>query len=190
MRRALVLAAVVVAGCFLPSPPEPPRHFAPGLPDPRPPAAAPAPGGVRLGVVTSPLHLRELMTWRRSEVEFGFYEQRRWAELPSTYVERALARELFAVQRMPDAAGADVPVVNATLTAFEEVLTPVHEARVGLAVGVAEPGCVRLRRTFEASRPLDGDDPVAVARAVGLALDEVVQAAGEAVRQAIARPCR
>mgnify|MGYP003694404111 CR=1 FL=1 len=36
-----------------------------------------------------------------SEVEFGFYEQRRWAELPATYVERgARARALRATVRI------------------------------------------------------------------------------------------
>jgi hypothetical protein len=186
-----LLVVVAFSGCFLPSPPEPPRFFSPSAPaEPRPPAARPAASGARLAIVRSPLHLREQMTWRRSGVEYGFYEQRRWAELPGTYVERALARELFAVQRIPNAGGPDAPVVTAELTAFEEVLAPAHEARVALVVTVADSHCVRLRRNLAASSPLDDDDPVAVARGIGAALDEVVQAAGEAVRQALAGRCR
>ena len=175
-----------LAGCFLPAPPASPRYFAPDVPAAAHPAAtAPAPAAVRLGVVRSPLHLREQMTWRRSDVEYGFYDQRRWTELPSAYVERALVRELFAAG-VPATPAADGPVLTAEVRAFEEVLAPVHEARVAVAVELGDARCVRLRRTFAASRPLDGDDPTAVARGVGEALDEVVRAIGEAVRQALA----
>jgi hypothetical protein len=188
VKAVIVLVVVALTGCILPSPPEPPRYFAPSAAELRSPVASAARTGARLAIVRSPLHLREQMTWRRSEVEYGFYEQRRWAELPGTYVERALERELFAVQRIPSG-GPDAPVVTAELTAFEEVLAPVHEARVGLIVSVTDARCVRLRRSFSASSPLDGDDAVAVARGVGVALDDVVRAAGHAVREALARPC-
>jgi hypothetical protein len=191
VRAVALLVVIACAGCFLPSPPAPPRYFAPSEPaEPRPPTPTPAATGARLAIVRSPLHLREQMTWRRSDVEYGFYEQRRWAELPGTFVERALARELFVVQRIPSGGGPDAPIVTAELIAFEEVLAPAHEARVGFVLTVADSRCVRLRRSLVASSPLDGDDPVAVAHGVGLALDEVVRTAGEAVRQALASPCR
>jgi ABC-type uncharacterized transport system auxiliary subunit len=182
--RGVVLAALLgLAGCFLPDPAPPPRYFTPGAPDaPRDRAAA----AVRLGVVESPLHLREAMTWRRSEVEYGFYDQRRWTELPATYVERALARELFpAGTSIPTAP--DLPLVNVEVRAFEEVVEPIHEARVAVAVVLADGRCIRLRRTFDAARPLDGDEPAAVARGVGEALDEVVRSAGDAIRDALVR---
>jgi ABC-type uncharacterized transport system auxiliary subunit len=188
--KALALLVVVTcAGCLLPSPPEPPRYFSPSEATPRPPVASPAAPGARLAIVRSPLHLREQMTWRRSQVEYGFYEQRRWTELPGSYVEKALAHELFVVQRISTAAGPDAPVVTVDLNAFEEALAPVHEARVAFTVTVAEPRCVRLRRSLSAASPLDGDDPVAVARGIGAALDDVVREAGVAVREALARPC-
>ena len=181
MRVVVLVASLALAGCLLPDPPALPRYFTPASPagNARPPVA------VRLGIVRSPLHLREAMTWRRSDVEYGFYEQRRWTELPATYVERAIARELFGDGAV--ATSADVPVVNGELRAFEEVLQPVHEARVALAVEVADARCLRLRRTFVASRPLDGDDPGAVAHGIGEALDEVVHTAGEAIRTAVSR---
>lgn len=183
MRAVVLAASLALAGCLLPDPPALPRYFTPAGPTgdaARPPVA------VRLGIVRSPLHLREAMTWRRSDVEYGFYEQRRWTELPATYVERALARELFAADA-PLATALDAPIVNAELLAFEEVLAPVHEARVALAVEVADARCSRLRRTFVASRPLNGNDPGAVAHGIGEALDEVVRATGEAIRTAVAR---
>jgi ABC-type uncharacterized transport system auxiliary subunit len=187
---AVVALAVGLAGCLFPDPPAPPRYFAPDTPTARSPVDASPPTGVRIGIVRSPLHLREMMTWRRSDVEYGFYEQRRWTELPSAYVERALERELFGVQRIPPGNGPDAPVVTAELIAFEEVVAPAREARVAIAVTLAGPRCARVRRTFAAARPLEGDDPVAVARGIGEALDEVVAAAGRTVRDALGRGCR
>jgi ABC-type uncharacterized transport system auxiliary subunit len=183
--EAIVLLVVGLAGCLFPTPPDPPRYFAPdsGASMPREsPARAVV---VQLAPVRSPLHLRELMAWRRSEVEFGFYEQRRWTELPATYVERALARELGAVGREPTAGAPAAPLVSVELRLREE-LAPVREARVALAVTVIDGSCVRLRQTFAASRPLATGDPTAIARAIGEALDEVVQATGTAVRMAVA----
>ena len=182
MRSFLVCAVVVLAGCLLPDPPASPRYFTPVAGDVD---ATRAPVAVRLGFVRSPLHLREAMTWRRSDSEYGFYEQRRWTELPSTYVERALTRELFAADE-PVATTPEAPLLSAEVRAFEEVLTPAHEARVALAVELADAKCVRLRRTFVSARPLQGDDPNAVAHGVGDALDEVVRAIGAAVRSALA----
>ncbi len=181
MRSALV-SLVLLAGCLLPNPPPSPRYFAPVAPDGDAPRA---PVAVRMGFVRSPLHLREAIAWRRSDAEYGFYEQRRWTELPATYVERALARELFAADE-PVATAPDAPLLSAELRAFEEVLKPVHEARVALAVEVNDAKCVRLRHTFVAARPLDGDDPAAVAHGIGEALDEVARATGVAVRSALA----
>jgi len=182
MRGVVLVVAVALAGCLLPDPPAPPRYFTPSAAAGE---AARPPVAVRLGFVRSPLHLREAMTWRRSDVEYGFYEQRRWTELPATYVERALVRELFAADE-PIATAPEAPLLSAELRAFEEVLSPAHQARVALAVELADAKCVRLRRTFEASRPLDGDDAAAVAHGIGEALDEVVRSTGDAVRAALA----
>jgi hypothetical protein len=172
-----------LGGCsILPVPPPPPRYFTPATAgaDPTQPPVA-----VRLGIVRSPLHLRESITWRRAD-ELGFYEQRRWAELPATYVERALARELYASDRPYHGIADGAPLVTVELRAFEEVLAPVHEARVALLVQMADARCVRIRGTFVAVRPLGADDPAALARGIGEALDEVARAIGVAVRRAVA----
>jgi ABC-type uncharacterized transport system auxiliary subunit len=176
----------VLAGCLLPKPPPSPRYFAPG-----PAAGEPegSPVGVRLGVVRSPVYLREQMTWRQSDVEYGFYEQRRWTELPSTYVEQALTRELSPTGRPAAGDPADVPLVTGSLLAFEDVLAPVHEARVALEVALNAERC-RSRWTFAATRPLTNDDPAAFAHAIGEALDDVAREVGIAVRRAVAEPGR
>ena len=182
---ATVVLFLGLAGCLFPAPPDAPRYFSPDgwtAPSDSPPRAV----GVQLAPVRSPLHLREMMAWRRSDVEFGFYEQRRWTELPATYVERALARELGAVGREPTTGSPAAPLVTAELRAFEEELAPEHAARVALAVTVIDGSCVRLRQTFAATRPLATNDPTVIARTIGEALDEVVQATGTAVRSAVA----
>jgi ABC-type uncharacterized transport system auxiliary subunit len=184
MRNDTILAlALLLGGCLLPTPPAAPRYFTPATPASDAPRA---PVAVRFGSVRSPLHLREEMTWRRSEVEYGFYDQRRWTELPATYVERALARDLLGDERGSIAMAPGAPVLTAELRAFEEVLAPVHEARVAVEVEVTDGACVRLHRTFAASRPIDGADAAAVARGIGEALDEVARTAGDAVRRALA----
>jgi ABC-type uncharacterized transport system auxiliary subunit len=182
MSSRWVVAVVLLAGCLLPTPPAPPRYFAPILP---PSNADGAPAAVDLASVRAPLHLREQIAWRRSDVEYGFYEQRRWTELPSTYVERALSRELFGGGEPLLATGSNLPVLRVEVRAFEEVLAPAHEARVAIALELVDGGCVRLRRVVAASRPLDGDDPLAVVHGIGDALDDVAHAAGGAVRDAL-----
>jgi uncharacterized lipoprotein YmbA len=188
VRQTALAAAVVLTGCLLPAPPDPPRYFTPiGAADDAPPPPPPARRmpAIRLAPVRAPVYLRELMTWRRSNVEYGFYEQRRWAELPAVYVERALARELFVVQGIPESGAADAPLVAIELRSFDEVLSPAHEAVVALDVTLARNGCVLLRRDVEARRSLVGDDPVAIARGVGEALDEAARTTGDAVRRAL-----
>jgi ABC-type uncharacterized transport system auxiliary subunit len=183
MSSPWVAAMVVLAGCLLPTPPAPPRYFAPVLP---PSNADGAPAPVDLASVRAPLHLREQIAWRRSDVEYGFYEQRRWTELPSTYVERALSRELFGGGEPPMTTGSTLPVLRVEVRAFEEVLAPAHEARVAIALELVDGGCVRLRRVVAASRPLDGDNPLVVVHGIGETLDDVAHAAGDAVRAALA----
>jgi ABC-type uncharacterized transport system auxiliary subunit len=182
-----VVASIVLAGCLLPTPPPAPRYFAPVLP---PSSADGVPAAVDLASVRAPLHLREQIAWRRSDVEYGFYEQRRWTELPSTYVERALSRELFGGGEPLMPTGSTLPVLRVEVRAFEEVLAPTHEARVAIALELVHGGCVRLRQVVAASRPLDGDDPLAVVHGIGDALDEVAHTAGGAVRTALAERTR
>jgi ABC-type uncharacterized transport system auxiliary subunit len=178
-------AAILLTGCLFPAPPEAPRFYAPGNATAGTEAPTAQPIVARLAPVRSPVHLREAVTWRRSEVEYGFYEQRRWTELPAAYVERALVHELFAVTRAPVAVDAAAPLVSVEVVAFEDVLAPEHEARVAVAVTVVDGRCVRLRQTFGAARRLDDDDGATLARGIGEALDEVVAAAGSAIRSAV-----
>lgn len=173
------LAAIALAGCIF-RPTEPARFYRPAsaaLDDLEGRADEPAVTGaaVRLQTVRSAPFLRERVVWRVSTVEYGLYEQRRWFELPSRYVRRAL---VAAVQNDPGlhlVDDATAPRLEVELLAFDEVLSPRHEASVMLAVKLREGTRTRFDRTFAAQAPIASDDGGAMAEAMGKALDEVVQ---------------
>ncbi|HYV67372.1 MAG TPA: hypothetical protein VE964_14105, partial [Myxococcales bacterium] len=67
--------------------------------------------------------------------------------------------------------------------AFDDLLAPTHEANVALAVALEDPVRGRLlERTFSAQAGIGGDDPAAMARAMGQALDDVVAQVADAVK--------
>lgn len=162
------------------------RHF----------SAAPTPGVVtahaqkmpvlRLRHVDAAAHLRERMVWRSSEVEYGFYETRRWTELPGAMLEQALARELFETRGLRRTESALANSLDVELVAFEEWTGAEPAAHVAVVARLSDvEGTSRFERTFEASIAIERDDPAAVARAMSRALGEVVRAvASEVARRA------
>jgi ABC-type uncharacterized transport system auxiliary subunit len=191
--RALVVIAAIVGfgGCLFRTA-EPPRFYRPASTtlaaaddDDAPAAATGVP--VRVQSVRSAPFLRERMVWRASGVEYGLYEQRRWFELPTRYVRRALGTALDDTPgvRLGDAtapARLDVEIL-----AFDEVLAA-HHAHVVLAVKLRNGAETRLDRTFAAEAPIAGDDGSAVAEAMGRALDEVVREVATAAARTLAAP--
>jgi ABC-type uncharacterized transport system auxiliary subunit len=187
--RARLLAGLVVLGGCLFRTADPPLFFRPGSATLD--AVAPdesdrtAPGGfaIRLRGVQSESFLRERIVWRASDVEYGFYEQRRWIDLPAHYVERALKtriRETPGLRLTDDPRAA---VLHVDVLAFDDVLRPTHEANVALAVVLDETGHGRLlTRTFNARVGIDNDEPASLAKAMGQALDDAVAQVAEAVR--------
>ena len=169
----------LLCACLLGGRPEAPRYFRPGPParvesalDGAPGAGSTAPA-LRLHRVTSAAHLKERIVWRTSDVEFGFYDTRRWTELPAHYVEQRLSRQLFEVRGLRRATAGRAPLLEVEL--FEEVLTPRHQARLELRVLLFDrKGIARLERTFTTVEPIPGDDPVSVSRAIGRALNVLV----------------
>jgi ABC-type uncharacterized transport system auxiliary subunit len=141
---------------------------------------------VRLGSVRSAPFLRERIVWRASPVEYGLYEQRRWFELPSRYVRRALTATLQTtpgVVLSDDASGARLDV---EILAFDEVLSPTHEAHVALAATVRAGGEKRMDRTFASRVPIASADGAATAESMGKALDEAVKRVVTATAAALA----
>ena len=173
------LTALALTGCLFRST-EPARFYRPAstaLDDLEGAVDEPPPNGaaVRLQALRSAPFLRERIVWRVSEVEYGLYEQRRWFELPSRYVRRAL---VAAIQNDPGLHLVDdtaAPRLEAELLAFDEVLAPRHEATVMLAVKLRDGTRTRFDRTFAAEVPIAADDGAAMAESMGKALDEVVR---------------
>jgi ABC-type uncharacterized transport system auxiliary subunit len=182
MRRLLVgVSAVALSACALFRRPDAPRFF-----DPEPAARAGAPADpagavasvkvpVRLGPVRNSGYRRDRIVWRTSEVELGLYEDRRWTDLPSHYVERALARELYERRGMSRPGAKPAVTLLADVVAFDDVVAPTHEAYVAIFVTLVAPDQRQLLvREFTARSPVADSDPASVARAMGVALEDCV----------------
>src|SRR5262249_53693039 len=138
-----------------------------------------APLGVRAGGgrgrVGSSGSRGDRIVWRSSEVELGLYEDRRWTDLPSHYVERALARELYERRGISRTGAQPAVTLLADVVAFDDVVAPTREAYVAIFVTlVATAQRQLLAREFTARSRIAGGDPASVARAMGVALDDCV----------------
>ena len=186
--RLAIGLAFLIAACLAPRQPAEPRYFSPGFA----PAAAEAetradPSGpeLRLRRVTAADYLRRRMVWRRG-VEVGFYDLLRWTQPPASYVEARLAQELFEQRGLRRVTRPDAPSLTVELLTFDDVLEPAHEGVVELAVRLADQSQVALLdRSFVARRPVAGDGPEPVARALGEALSEAIGEVGAAVASAL-----
>jgi len=195
MRGAARLLAglAVLAGCLFRQP-DPPRFFRPGsatLDAVVPDAADPSLGDgipIRLRGVRSEPFLGERIVWRVSELEYGFYEQRRWIDLPAHYVERALRTRL---RETPGLRLTDDPravALHVDVRAFDDVLEPTHEAYVALAVALDDPTRGRLlTQSFSARVGIGHDDPASMAQSIGRALDDTVAQVADAVSVRLGR---
>lgn len=178
-RAWLAVAAVVVSGCVFHDAP-PPRYFAPpsALTAADDPPAAPARPTitVRLRRLRAANYLGEQIAWRVSDVERGLYEQRRWTEFPSRYVERAMVQALDRTPGVRRVESGHVATLDLELIAFDEILAPAHEADVEVVASLRDPDQAAVfERAFSARQSIPDADPAAAARAMGAALDGVVQ---------------
>lgn len=187
------LAALMLAGCLFRTA-EAPRFYRPasailadaGEEANTAPAATAAP--IRLHGVRSAPFLRERIVWRASSVEYGLYEQRRWFELPSRYVRRALTGALQAEPGLRLTDDVDAARLEVEILAFDEVLTPSHEAVVTLAATLRAGTEKRLDRTFSAQVAIADADGASMAESMGKALDEAVHKVVTATAKALAAP--
>ncbi len=173
MRHRLAIACGMLGllvACLATNDPAHIRYFAVEVPDPAP-SAPRTELRFRLRHASSAVHLRERMVWRRSEVEYGFAEDRRWTEAPITYVERALLDELVVARGLTRSEALSVPALDVELLAFDELLAPSHAARISFALRLITPdGSVLLDRTIVAQDPIEGRAAEAVAQAMSRAL--------------------
>jgi len=178
-RTSLLAFAVLTAtGCLFSNSP-PTRYFAPRseflLPKDAQPPIAPGETTIRVRHSRAPAY-GEAIVWRVSDVERGLYEQRRWTEFPSRYLDRAVVE---AIDRMPGMQTVDsgrVPTLDLELIAFDEVVAPERSAEVSVVASfnAADQSPV-FDRLFTARQPIPDTDPASTARAMGAALDDVVQ---------------
>jgi ABC-type uncharacterized transport system auxiliary subunit len=194
MRAIWIAVALLASGCIFRNAPEP-RFFRPESValDASPAASAASFDGPRVALRLRPVRgtplLRERIVWRASPVEYGLYEQRRWTELPASYVERALESALRATPgiRLTDDLGS--AVLRVEVIAFDEVLAPAGTAEVSLAVELADSDQHRvLDRMFTTEAPIADETPAAMAAAMGKALDRAVAAVATAVGERLRGP--
>jgi len=187
-RRLTLAFGLLLSACLSPRQAVEPRYFSAAGPAPTVSAAASAqPTGpeLRLRRVFAADYLRDRMVWRRG-VEVGFHDLLRWTEPPASYLEARVSQELFERRGLRRVIRPGAPSLAVELLAFDDVLEPVHEGVVAIAVLLVDRAQVaRLERTFRSSRPIEGDDPEAVARALGEALAEAVTELGAAVEAAL-----
>ncbi len=185
------LASVLLAGCLFRTA-DAPRFYRPAsaiLADAGEEAeTAPATTGVpiRLHGVRSAPFLRERIVWRASAVEYGLYEQRRWFELPSRYVKRALTSALQTEPGLRLSDDGDAARLEVEILAFDEILTPTHEAAVTLAATLRQGTDKRFDRSFSARVAIADTDGATMAAAMGQALDEAVHKVVKAAAKALA----
>jgi cholesterol transport system auxiliary component len=174
-------------GCALTSKAEAlsPRYFNPQLAAAPPSPAAAQPLELRLGQVSSASHLDERISYRISAAEVGFYEDRRWTEIPEAFLRRALERELFEERRLTRVVSGVAPVLDVELTALEEVRGKPARARVTLTVSLRDERRSLLERSVELEQPVSaraGEDPAQrLALTLALTLEQAVQTAGAEV---------
>jgi uncharacterized lipoprotein YmbA len=187
----VVLVLALAAGCFTRTAAEP-RFFRPDSAllgdvqagDPQPAPLQPM-RVVRLRAVDGAPFLGERVVWRSSALEYGFYEQRRWHELPASYVERALLAAFRKSARVRVAEDMHVPSLRIVVSAFDDVLAPKHVASVEATASLRDVhGELLLERPFAAEVAIGGDDPATMAMAMGGALDMVATQIADAVADA------
>lgn len=161
------------------------RYFTPEHVRPRLTGAADARGpALRLGRVTSGLHLREPIAYRDGTYEVGYYEDRRWTERPDLYVRRELGRVLFEEHGFRRVVSGDAPTLDVEVIAFEEVKTrELHAARVVVRVLLVSDR-VLLEDTITVDEPVAASAPIdevvsAMARALDGMSDRVAREVGQ-----------
>ena len=188
MRAGWMALVLLAGGCVFRDAGEP-RFFRPESTalDAAESASPGRPGTLlRLRAVRATPLLRERIVWRASSVEYGLYEQRRWTELPASFVERALQSALGATPGIQLTEAVGVATLRVEVLAFDEVLAPAHVAAVSVAVLLSDREQRRLfDRTFSAEEPIRDDGTAATATAMGKALDVVVAEVAEAVGDAL-----
>jgi cholesterol transport system auxiliary component len=192
LRVLLLASALAAVGCALTSKSVPMeiRYFEPEVPaatGSKPVPVADDPHGrprLRIGRVTASAHLRSRIVFRRSAVESGTYDDRRWTENPEAFVRRSLEAALFDDRRLLETLATRAPTLEVELVTFEEVRNgTARSGRVELAYTLYDDENVissgRLAVERAARSPEMGDVVVAISLAMNAATAELSRRVAE-----------
>ncbi len=188
-RSALVLllaAAAAAGGCALTNKGDPisPRYFSPAEPPPVEPPERADDLRLRLSRVRAGTHHKERIVFRDSAHEVGFHEELRWAELPETYLRRALERALFERRGIGRVTGGSAAMLEVELVDFAELRGDEPRVRVRVAALLHTRGRALWQQSITAEQPLSEDaedSPDLLAEAMGRALSDAVEQLAERV---------
>lgn len=145
---------------------------------------------LQLGQVSSASHLDERMAYRLSSAEVGFYDDRRWTELPEAYLRRALERELFEEQGLQRIITGGGPTLDVELTAFEELRGKPTRARVTLRFSLHDERRSLLERSIDVEREVSArggsDEAARLAQTLSTTLGDAVVSVAEQVSAELA----
>jgi len=142
---------------------------------------------LKLGEVRSARQIDRRFASRESAHELSYHDGWRFSDEPDTFLQRALARNLFERAAVTRVVSGGAPTLEVELTSFEQqagdesvhvsALARVHDDRVQL-----------WQRTFAAEQKVaDGDEAEALAAALSRALAEVAAQITEQTLQALAQ---
>lgn len=199
----LLALPLLVGGCALTSKATPlqPRIFRPNIETRALPAGqAPTPAkadapSVRIGRVRGTADLREPIAFRLSDVEMGFYEDRRWGERPESYLRRALVRALFERDGLGQVIAGGGPTLDLELIAFEEIRGDKPRARIAVEYALHDERTVLIARTVVVEKAIAGAGAAsrdtaadaaafvaAISQGLTEAVDEIARDVGKSLR--------
>lgn len=142
-----------------------------------------APPPLRLGRVSAGSHLGKKLVYRSSSVELGMYDDKRWTERPDEYVRRSVGSALFDTQRATQSLGADAPMLDLEILAFEEIAEKdkPHKGRVSVRYSLHDEQHVLGSDVVTVELDAASEDTGQIVRAISRALAQVSERVAERV---------
>lgn len=173
----LLLGALALAGCTLLTKAEPLEvtYISPPLSAATPAEGASGPA-LRMTRVAASAHLRERLLVAKGSHSYRQSEAWHWTEEPRGYLERALSTVLFESGNFTRHLAGAPRTLEVELRAFELEGTEQVKAHVAAHLLLHDDSRALREATIEAEvKVSDPEDPDAVAKAFGQALDEVAK---------------
>ena len=166
-----VLVAFTLCSCLSQSVPPQVRWFLPEVPSTQPHSTEYS-QPLRVLPLTASSHLRRGMVWRLSDVELFIEEQENWGGMPTEIVGLAIQAALFESGAFVSAIELDAPTLALEVRAFEGAYGSPDSALLEV-FAVYEAGDLVHQRAFRTAMPLESREAEELARAMGLALQQL-----------------